>query len=47
MDEIHDVDKAEKMAMDIAAILNRLSAIEHKLDSLCIKFGIEDAQKKA
>jgi tetrahydromethanopterin S-methyltransferase subunit G len=34
MDEVHELNRAEKMAGDIADILARLSALEKKIDVL-------------
>lgn len=39
MDEVHEINTAEKMAKDMADILERLAAIERKLDSLCNSRG--------
>ncbi len=41
MDEIHEINKAEKLANDIAEILERLASVEQKLDTLCRKSGLE------
>ncbi len=41
MDEIHEINKAEKLANDIAEILERLMSVEQKLDALCRKFGLK------
>jgi hypothetical protein len=34
MDEVHEMNRADRMAKDIADILERLSALEKKLDFL-------------
>ena len=39
MDEVHEISTAERMAKDMTDILERLAAIERKLDSLCSSRG--------
>ncbi len=39
MDEVHELSRADRMAKDIADILERLSALERKIDAVSGMLG--------